>query len=187
MNIKPILTGALSAIGVVAIVLVILFACGVFTHKDDVKLPITYPNENINWVMSDDGALRASFSNDLKITQDNITIVASINGMDSADGGTRYALTRLDNQDFAYTVYEMEQGFSSEVAEDEWVEYELVIRLYDNAELTEDGDITTGDGFVIEFGGFAVMDDSSEYVPTKIDTIKITNIYENGNNVQIVK
>ena len=181
-----VMAGILCFVVLAAIVVGILFAVGVF-NKNNVKLPITYPSEEYNWVELEDGTLRVAVDKNINITKDGIYLICDINnfhknGEEFGLNSDGFNLTPLN-----YTVYGFDGTGSYEASEDVYVEYEITILLYNNAILTEDGDITAGDGFVVEFSDFALYDDdSSTFIPDKITNIKIFGIYELGDNVQLL-
>ena len=185
INNKTILTTIVYVVLIAAVVVGLLFAFGVLGDKNSTKLPITYPDKNIDWVMSEDGTLRASFGDNLKITQDEIVLKFAIN--DSEDSST--ALRLVDETDSTYKTYEAKPvSFHGDSENDTLITYSITIRLYIDATLTDNGDLITGDGFVVEFADLQKYDDdTSAYVDVDIESLKILAMYESADNVAILK
>lgn len=174
---------------IAAIVVGILFATGVLSIKKGTQLPITYPNNTINWVVTKGGEIRASFEDELKITQEDIIVRFTVNDLQStgARDGDEAVLELREDKDLPYIKYDGTTSISVEVAEDTYEEYSLSITIYNNASLTESGDITSGDGFVLEFSNFCKYDeDSSAYLEAEITSFKVLSIYESADNVALL-
>lgn len=184
---KKILTIVAYVLLIAVIVVGALFLFGVF-DKNSTKLPIVYPDNNVNWVEYDNGMLRASFDDKLDITQEDIMMRFTINDLvpTSNSGDVQTGLQILDDKDLAYTTYYGDTSLSVEV-EEETYEYQVSIKLYNHATLTDNGDITSGDGFVIEFSNLEKYDDDlSTYTPVEITSLKILAIYEASDNVALL-
>lgn len=199
INSKNILTGVLCAIIIAAITMGVLFACGVFGKKDSetatgIKLPIVYPDENINWAQVNDTTLRASFDDKLNIddSQKYVRIAFYVNDF------PQYfcpSLTKDESRSEFFVAYDtwkiMGDGYTQNWYRDQTTGAEMAYRvtlvLYNNATLTETGDVTSGDGFVIEFGDFDKIERNNDtgeetYIPEKIEKIQIVSIYQDSKN-----
>ncbi len=189
---KNIFTGILCAIVVAAIVVGALFACGVF-KKDTTtgtKLPIVYPDKNINWVQVDDTTLRASFDDNLNIDyrQDSLFVSMYVNdyrnkisfslsrgSFMSGDGFSKW----YANGNGDYT------SFSVYSSDGSYINYRIKFVLYDNAVLNDVGFVLAGKGFVLEIGGLDRITTDSEtggdiYTPVTIEKIEIISICQSG-------
>ena len=194
---KNIFTGILCFVVVAAILVGALFACGVF-KKDTTtgtKLPIVYPDKNINWVQVNDTTLRASFNDQLNINpkQDTISITMYLNDINEK---FMLGLTQSkSNDELSYEVWGCSRddgyeqfGFFDKATETEQ-NYRIKVVMYNNATLTDAGDVTSGKGFVLEFGGFDKVTNSESgdvYTPVAIEKIKITAIYQQGDNDKLL-
>ena len=185
INNKSILTTIVYVVLIAAVVVGLLFAFGVLGDKNSTKLPITYPDKNIDWVMSEDGTLRASFGDNLKITQDSMSVKFSVNDIED----TVATLDIIENTELTYNTYEAESvAMFVEVDEGTTEDYSITVRLYTGATLTDNGDLTAGDGFVVEFADLQKYDDdTSAYVDVEIESLKILAMYESADNVAILK
>lgn len=185
---KKILTIVAYVLLIAVIVVGALFLFGVF-DKNSTKLPIVYPDKNVNWVEYENGMLRASFDDKLDITQEDITIRFTINDLvaSSNSGDVDVVLQVSDDKDLSYTTYYGDTSLSVELEEETYEEYQVSVKLYNNAALTDGGDITEGKGFVIEFLNLEKYDDdSSTYTPVEITSVKILAMYEASDNVALL-
>ncbi len=188
---KNIFTGIICFLVIAAVVVGACFALGVFKAPSKTKLPIVYPDKNVNWVQVDDTTLRASFDDKLNINakQNTIFITAYFNDMDKKFS---FDLSQSNlNDALSYEVWSCGGGSGYQVlgffddATKTDIDYRIKLVLYNNAALTDAGDVTTGKGFVLEFGGFDKITTDEEsgsetYTPVAIEKIKITSIYQEG-------
>ena len=194
---KNIFTGILCFVVVAAILVGALFACGVF-KKDTTtgtKLPIVYPDKNINWVQVNDTTLRASFNDQLNINPKQGTILITMY-LNDINEKFKLNLTQSEsNDELSYEVWDCSRAdgyeqfaFFDKATETEQ-QYRIKVVMYNNATLTDAGDVTSGKGFVLEFGGFDKVTNSESgdvYTPVAIEKIKITAIYQQGDNDKLL-
>ncbi len=193
MRTEKILTGALGVIIIAAIVVGLLFAFGVI-NLSKTKLPIVYPDKNINWVSNEDKTMvRGSFDSALDISGEEFEIVFDINnlelGYNDDNLGMNARLSLVENNNVAYDIYVFSSGnFYYEDENSTSIECQISIKLYNNATLTAQGDITSGKGFVIEVSNFGMdLDQTGEFTPQEIESFKVYSIYEYADNVQLIK
>ena len=162
-NSKNIFTGVLCAIVIAVIAVGVLFACGVFKKEvtSKTKLPITYPDKTINWMSLDDGkTLRAAFNDKLVTVPNggNINIQYSINKFDFGGDKTARATFTCDLNsidELGYEIWTVNPATSMTHHVDfiaNGKDYCMNIYIYNNAVLNDKGDVTSGDGFVLEVG-----------------------------------
>lgn len=192
---KNIFTGIICFLVIAAVVVGACFALGVFKAPSKTKLPIVYPDKNVNWVQVNDTTLRASFDDNLKTNskQDYVFLTFFVNDIDlkittslkqsKTDVDVNYEVWGFNN----VNDYE-EFGYFDEATETNFA-YRMKVVLYNNAALTAAGDVTSGKGFVLEFSGFDRITDSDSgnvYTPVAIEKIKITSIYQEGDNNKLL-
>ncbi len=195
---KNIFTGILCFVVVAAILVGALFACGVF-KKDTTtgtKLPIVYPDKNINWVQVNDTTLRASFNDQLNINPKQKSIIITMYVNDISEKITMYLTQSETNNELSYEVWHRDGGVNGyeqfgiyDKATETEQSYRIKVVMYNNATLTDAGDVTSGKGFVLEFGGFDKVtnnDSGDVYTPVAIEKIKITAIYQQGDNDKLL-
>lgn len=198
---NKILVGVLSAIIAVLVVFGILFGCGVFKSSDTdkgTKLPICYPDKDINWVsVNDDKTFRASFNDVLTLENDKtLLFIFDINNLCNDDMISSLVYDKSSKDKFAYDIWGA--GNSSECITfyvsdaDSDVQYKVTFKLYNNAALTEAGDITTGEGFVLEVGNLKMQTVDSEtseetYIDVEITSVRILSMYQEADNNKVLQ
>jgi len=197
-NSRNILTGLLCFVVVAVIVVGALFACGVFKKgtTTGTKLPIVYPDKNINWVQVNDTTLRASFDDKLDINSKQEFINMTIYVNDFTDKlGVNLSQSKSDD-DVNYETWNLsgdgyvQTGYYDEATKTDLM-YRIRVVLYNNATLTDAGDVTSGKGFVLEFGDLQSITDNEEtgdktYTPVDIEKIKVVSIYQSGDNDKLL-
>jgi len=194
---KNIITGIICFLVIVAVAIGACFALGVFKAPTKTSLPIVYPDKNINWVQVNDTTLRASFDDKLDINskQENIFLSFYLNDVDEKIT-LNLSQSKLDD-DVNYEVWGCgsnggyEQFGYHDEATDTNFEYRMKVVMYNNATLTDAGDVTSGKGFVLEFGGLDKITQDSEsgnetYTPVDIEKIKVVSIYQQGDNDKLL-
>lgn len=198
---NKILVGVLSAIIAVLVVFGILFGCGVFKSSDTdkgTKLPICYPDKDINWMsVNDDKTFRASFNDVLTLENDKtLLFIFDINNLCNDDMISSLVYDKSSKDKFAYDIWVA--GNSSECITfyvsdgDSDVEYNVTFKLYNNAALTEAGDITAGEGFVLEVGNLKMQTVDSEtseetYIDVEITSVRILSMYQEADNNKVLQ
>lgn len=198
---NKILVGVLSVIIAVLVVFGILFGCGVFKSSDTdegTKLPICYPDKDINWVsVNDDKTMRASFDDVLTLDKDKaLLFIFDINNLCNDDTISSLVYDKSSKDKFAYDIWDAGNRFEGIYFyvpdEDSEVQYVVTFKLYNNATLTKTGDITVGEGFVLEVGNLKMQTVDSEtseetYIDVEITSVKILSMYQEADNNKLLQ
>ena len=181
-NTSTILTGGFCLLVLAAVILGVCYALGIFNTKK--ILPITYPDSSIQWVTTNDGAIRATFDKKLNISDkaECVKIDAEVNGVYDERNGQTFDLIKVDSKVLPYTVFSGTRSITDNSSEAS-VEYEVSFKIYNGATLTSTGEVQEGKGFVFELTSFKKMNSvSSQFENTKLESMHIYSIWEDTQN-----